>query len=395
MKCFAGSSLVVFLLAAAAGRALQGQGLLDTSFFDQLDHPAIAYATRQPNDPIARVNRKIRAGEISMAFDPASGYLRSTLDALGIPIESQIAVFSQSSLQARNISPDNPRTIFFNDATAVAWMRRGFIEVASQDPTQGAIFYVLPQQETPTPQFVRLPVCMNCHHSYATLGVPGMLVRSLGTLPSGAAVPQLGNYVTDHRSPFEERWGGWYVTGAAGALKHMGRPKMDFDASGYLSSHSDIAALMVFDHQMRMMNLLTRIGWETRVSADAERLREHAKELVDYLLFVDEPPLPGRVQGSSAFAHRFAAAGPRDSKGRSLRDLDLERRLLRYPCSYMVYSEAFQALPAEARTAIYARIREVLTGRDRSPRYDRLSAGDRQAILEILAETTVDFRRSG
>jgi hypothetical protein len=104
------------------------------------------------------------------------------------------------------------------------------------------------------------------------------------------------------------------------------------------------------------------------------------------MLFVDEAPLDG-IKGTSGFAERFSARGPRDSKGRSLRDFDLERRLFRYPCSYMIYSEAFDALPAAARNAVAARLLQVLTGKDASAKYTTLSVVDRQAILEILRET--------
>ena len=401
-----------FLCALGASASIDS---LETTFFDALEHPAIGYATRPANDPVAALNRKLAGGDISFRFDPANGYLRSTLDALGIAVQSQIAVFSKTSVQARIIDQSNPRTIFFNDEVAVGWMRDGFIELAAQDPQQGVIFYALPQQQTPTPQFLRANGCLQCHHSYATLGVPGMLTRSVVTARNGMTLPFLGNYVTDHRSPYEERWAGRYVTGSAGAMRHMGNVtvidpnKLDesitsetlnvkslegrFDTSTYLSSQSDIAALLVFDHQMRMMNLLTRVGWEARVSSDPEALREHAKEFVDYLLLVDEAPLPGKVQGSTDFAAKFASLGPRDSQGRSLRELDLEHRLLRYSCSYMIYSAAFDALPAQAKAAIYARLADVLAGRESSARYARLSPANRQAIAEILRDTKPDFPR--
>ena len=379
---------------------------LETTFFDAIDHPAIQYHTREAHDPVASLNQQLLTGGVRFTFDPERGYLRSTLEALKISIDSQIAVFSRTSVQAGIISPRNPRTLFFNDAVAVGWMRGGFIELAAQDPQQGIIFYLLPQQQTAAPQFIRTDQCLSCHHSYNTLGVPGMLARSVVADPRGVAMPYLGNYLTDHRSPFDERWAGWYVTGSVGSMRHLGnatvadRDKFDeaitadtlnlksldgrFDTSAYLSPHSDVVALMVFNHQMAMMNLITRVGFETRAGAET---RDNVRELVDYLLFVDERPLPGRIQGSSRFAETFAAPGPRDGKGRSLRQLDLERRLLRYPCSYMVYSDAFDGLPANAREAIYRRMWDVLSGNDKSVRYARLTPSDRQAIIEILRDT--------
>ena len=114
---------------------------------------------------------------------------------------------------------------------------------------------------------------------------------------------------------------------------------------------------------------------------------EAAKEVVDYMLFVDEAPFTDTIRGSTGFAARFAAEGPRDRRGRSLRQLDLERRLLKYPCSYMIYSPQFDALPASARDAIYRRLWQVLSGQEREKPYTRLASTDRRAIVEILRDT--------
>jgi hypothetical protein len=173
-----------------------------------------------------------------------------------------------------------------------------------------------------------------------------------------------------------------------------------FDLSGYPTPYSDVVAQLVLAHQTRMTNLITRTGWEARVaaaepSADAAaRVREAVADLVDYLLFVDEAPLPGPVAGSSGFAKQFAAAGLRDGQGRSLRDLDLAHRLFRYPCSYMIYTPSFDGLPQTVKDAVYRRMGEILSGRDRDPRYGRLSAADRRAVVEILRETKKDLPAS-
>jgi hypothetical protein len=174
-----------------------------------------------------------------------------------------------------------------------------------------------------------------------------------------------------------------------------------FDGRGYPSARSDVAALMVFAHQAHMVNLITRLGWETRIATYPRTektgpvfsgpLRDTVAELVDYLLFVDEPPLPAAITGPSAFAAWFAAQGPADHHGRSLRQLDLDRRLMRYPCSYMVYSPAFAALPADARAAVYVRMWDILSGRDMSPKYAHLAAADRHAVVDILRETLHDL----
>ena len=97
-----------------------------------------------------------------------------------------------------------------------------------------------------------------------------------------------------------------------------------FDLSGYLTPYSDIVALMVLEHQAHFSNLVTRATWETRLG-EPMRIAEAADTLADYMLFVDEAKIPaGGIEGSSGFAEKFTAAGPKDSKGRSLRELDLQ-----------------------------------------------------------------------
>jgi hypothetical protein len=399
-----GTALVALV---ALGFALKA---FDDAFIGP-DDPAIQYSTRPTHDPVAELNRKIQQGQTRLRFDPANGYLRSLLDALGIPVESQMAVFSKTSFQANGIGPHNPRSVFFNDSVAVAWLRGAWtVEVAAEDPEQGVVFYTLDQTFSDKPGFHRRDDCLSCHNSYNAAGVPGMLVRSVFTARDGTALFQLGSYTTDHASPMEQRWGGWYVTGNSGGARHMGNivvtdakaeapppPGADelasldgkIDSGSYLSKYSDIVALMVFEHEMHAINLLTRAGWEARYAAyrKATPAPDASIALADYLLFLDEAPLKGRIAGSSGFDGKFAAGGPRDSKGRSLRQLDLERRLMRYPCSYMIYSAAFDALPAGTRDAVYQRMWAVLSGKERGERYARLTAADRQAAIEILRET--------
>jgi hypothetical protein len=398
--------------------ALSAAGLNDR-LAPTVNHPAIQYWAGTLTDPASVLNSKLQSGEARLQFDGPAGYLRSLLDAFHVPIESQIAVFSRNSLQASRIEPRNPRTIFFNDSVAVGWVYGGFIEVASHDPRKGVVFYSLMQAETPRPVLQRRSDCQRCHLADSSLGVPGMMVRSMFTAPDGRPQLIFGGSLVDHRTPFDERWGGYYVTGATGAVRHRGNAMVTndgdprtmvtpatlkllsleskFDTANYLSPYSDVAALMVFDHQMYMQNLITRVGWEIRAAQyEAEQkqpvdiaplLRQAAEEFVDYLLFVDEAPLPHPMANSSAFAANFAAEGIRDRKGRSLRDLDLQHRLLRYPCSYMIYSEAFDGLPDEAKAAIYQRMWQVLSGAVEEKKYERLSRADRRAIVEILRDT--------
>ena len=382
------------------------------------DHPAIAYSTGPAHNGITELNQQLREGVVTLEATGSSGYLRSVLTALDISLTSQVAVFSPTSFQARLINSKNPRVIYFNDSVSVAWVRGGdMLEVAAQDRQQGVLFYTLDQNDVNTPQFQRNDSCLACHLSWDTLAVPGLQVLSTAPLSSDPLAYASG-YVSDHRSPLEHRWGGWYVTGQVGPVSHMGNvevtnvdeptslassdaPQLDsladrFDVTGYLSPHSDVVALMVLEHQTHMTNLITRLGWETRrigfreaanPSVFDQLMAEAAVELVDYLLFVDESLLETPVVGSSGFTRQFADRSPRDRQGRSLRDFDLETRLFRYPCSYMIYTDAFEALPAMAKTAIYKRMWEVLSGRETAEAYEHLTQAARQAVVDILVDT--------
>jgi hypothetical protein len=396
--------------------AVTVSGQLADSAFDQREHPAIEYSTRPSHDVVAGLNQELANHSVHLRFEGIQGYLRSVLKALNVPPESQMAVFSKTSVQSPLITPQNPRVIFFNEDVALGWMPGGFIEVAAHDPQQGVVFYVLEQRDRDDPSFIRVDKCLGCHDSLATLGVPGFLLRSIPTGPEGETMPWLGNFTTDQRSPFAERWGGWYVTGKTHGMAHLGNRltsdrnapviageseltslRDSIDTSRYPSPFSDVVALMVWEHQARMLNLFTRIGWETRLASvltdkrtaavAARRVTDGINELVDHLMFVDEAPLAAPIQSTSGFVDKFTAQGPRTADGRSLRDFDLRRRLMRYPCSYMIYSDAFDALPAPAKDLVYRRLWQVLSAQDKDPRYARLSAADRRAIVEILRST--------
>lgn len=405
----------VGLAAASAIAIVSAQ---TSSIWVSRDHAAIQYSTRPPHDAIGRLNESIQKGSVTLAFDALPrGYLASVLRALDIPASSQTLVFSENSLQRSHISQRTPRAIYFGDTVSVAWAKGAeTIEAIALDATQGVHFYSILQTRKPKPQFVRRNAdCLQCHLLPQTHGVPGVLTMSVLPLSDNKNDYAQG-WEVDHRTPIEDRWGGWYVTGGQVPAKHLGNvpvlhvpksyvradvaPKLAtasdaFDATAYLTSHSDIVALMVLNHQTRMTNLLTRLGWQSRIAAqDAKtggglppHVRDTALELVDYMLFVDEAPLPSPVRGASAFTKEFPSKGPRDSKGRSLRDLDLTRRLLRYPCSYMIYTDAFAALPSATKAFVYERMWAILSGAATDGDYSKLSRDDRRAIIEILRET--------
>jgi hypothetical protein len=401
MRVVAAFALVAGLFASSFTTAVaQRPG----AFGGARDHPAINYTNGPTTDAVTALNQALASGAATLAFDESKGgYLPAVLEALKVPVSSQVLVFAETSIQARKINRGNPRAVYFNDTVSVAWVRGGdMIEVASHDPQQGTLFYSFPVAAAAAPRFTRNDTCLACHLSWDTLAVPGYILQTV--FPRKDDREYAGGGFVDHRLPVEERWGGWFVTGRQVPARHMGNQPMiqpkprtgpiqklatvrdEFDTTGYPLQTSDVAALLVLDHQAHALNLLTRLNWEARAGTPA-RVDEAATELADYLLFVDEAPIPGKVAGSSGFAEAFAAGGPRDGQGRSLRDLKLEGRLMQYPLSYLIYTPAFEALPAGARTAVISRLSAVLTGKDTRPKYAHLTPALRTAVLEILADT--------
>jgi len=177
------------------------------------------------------------------------------------------------------------------------------------------------------------------------------------------------------------------------------------DATPYLTKHSDVAALMVLTHQTQIHNLITRVSYEVRSAIQDEgadppvseitrnRIRNAAEPLVTAMLFGWTPELTAPIAGTSGFAAEFAKLGPFDHQGRTLRELDLKKRLFRYPLSYVIYTESFNAMPKPAKEYVYKRFHEILGGTDKSMGFGHLSESDRAAILQILADTKPDFNK--
>jgi len=376
------------------------------------EHAGIRYFERPLTDRASRLACELESGSVRLTSrTDGSGYLASLLEHLDVTVDSQALVFSKTSFQAAKVSSRNPRAIYFSDDVAVGFVRGGRgIEVAAIDPVAGAVFYRLDDSASGAPRLTRQAECLTCHQGAATLGVPGLFVGSVFPNVEGTPSPS-GAIVTDHRTPFAERWGGWYVTGTHGEQRHRGNAVAEdpaepetletegtqnltslagrFAPAGYLSATSDLVALMTFEHQTQMSNFIVRMGWLARqgIAPSASEI----DDLVAYLTFAEEAPLREPVHGVSQFTQSFPQRGPRDSHGRSLRDFDLEHRLFRYPLSYLIYSAAFDELPDGLRERIYSRLFEVLSGRDRSPRFSRLGEPERRAALEILRETKANL----
>jgi hypothetical protein len=254
------------------------------------DHKAINYVDQAPADPVALLQKRMDRGEVKLEFQPKWGYLQSVLKLLGINIDSQVLVFSKTSSQVSRISPATPRAIYFSDIVSIGYVQGGqALEVASLDPKQGEMFYLLDVRKADHPSFDRQEMnCLQCHMSAATLNIPGITVSSFYSTDHDSPYGRAGGFATDHRIPLEDRWGGWWVTGTHGSIRHRGNATSDsfgnysgqsadetqnltslsgkFNTAAYPTATSDIVALMTLEHQTRMTNLLIRLGWETRVA---------------------------------------------------------------------------------------------------------------------------------
>lgn len=402
---------MVFLSCAALLRAEDFQGSTHVLPYDEDGH---GYSAQQPVDRIAKLEAQIASGEVKLKWDEQYGWLPALLKELKIPQSSQMLVFSRTSLQRREISPRNPRAVCYNDDAYVAYIPHApMMEISDVDPKLGGIFYSVDQEESSKPKFVRNQDCLQCHVSSRTIGVPGHFMRSLQTDGGGEIVAGTDTEAVTHCTPLSERWGGWYVTGQHGAQTHLGnlvgaaaftRHAGDpgyranladlselFDTTKYLTPRSDLVALMVLEHQSHMHNYITRLTYEARSMMETyghiRYLKSQESAFLRYLLFTEEAPLSEPVQGDPQFVADFSAPALRDSHGRSLRDLDLKTRMFRYPCSFLIYSEAFDQMPAVMRDDLLHRLYEILTGRDQDPQFAGLSADNRKAVLEILRET--------
>lgn len=410
------SRLNAILALAVCGVALplvaeDFQGSTHTVAYDE---PPIAYSAQKPKDRIAKLQERIASGEVKLKWDEQFGWLPALLDELKVPKSSQMLVFSQTSLQRKAIHPRNPRALYYADDIYIGYIPNApMMEVTAVDPNLGGIFYSIDQVEEAKPTFTRNQDCIQCHVSSRTMGVPGHFVRSLHTDPAGDIVTGTDTSAVDHCTPLAERWGGWYVTGQHGAQTHLGnlagssaferhesnpsyRANLTdlteiIDTKKYLQPHSDIVALMVLEHQTHMHNYITRLNYETRIMTERyghiRYLKSQEDAFLRYLLFTEEVPLTAPISGEPQYVKDFLAGAKRDSKGRSLRDLDLHTRMFRYPCSYLIYTEAFDSIPAIMREHLLQRLHAILTGEDKDAQFAKISPDDRQAILEILRET--------
>lgn len=390
------------------------------------DYPFIHYSEAPVRNAIARLQRRIDDGTVTLSATPQHGYLESLLAALNIDPDSQGLVFSKTSLQIDVISPATPRAVYFNDDTYVAWVQKtGIMEIVTMDADRGPVFYSLSAASSGPTLQREAPRCLTCHDSYSELGggVPRFLFESVYEVQGKKLIPDAVAQETSQSTPIAQRWGGWYVTGDDGGAMHLGNIQtpesstpLDFgkvrrgslkslaallDTSPYLRDTSDVVALLVLEHQTTVHNQITRVNYKSRTLLNRElpdsaaaaalhwtqlpspvqtRVDAMLRPLLEALLMSDAAPLPGKIAGNSGYAQWFQDQGPKDPRGRSLRELDLRARTFRYPLSYLIYSEGFDALPLFVRERAYARLAPALH-----------ASAQGQAAFEILLATKPEF----
>lgn len=403
---------------------------------DMYELPPINYSHAQPQDAIAQLQTNLDSGKVKLRGSDRE-VVEALLNILHIPVSSQLLVFSKTSFQKNRISPDHPRALYYRDNCYLGWVPGGLVEIAAIDPRLGPIFYSFdPRAATDRHEFTRESECLRCHGGQFVPDIPGVFARSVYATGSGEPLFRQGTEVIDYRTPFEHRWGGWYVTGTHGKALHRGNvfasedgdklvfnpaPGANvtnlssfFEAANYLTNSSDIVALLVFEHQTAMQNAITRASINCRRMLDYQkRLEEALKEpsindephydsvrlvfdhavndVLDTMLFKDEADLPDNITGSIAFQKTFSADAPRAHDGSSLKDLLISDHLFKNRCSYLIYSDAFLSLPQPLKHRIYSRLAGILYAQKAEPRYSYIHDSERSRIASILCETHPEF----
>ena len=392
--------------------------------FNDYDLKPHDYFGARLSDPMSVLLKRL--GEPNKALGEANGrpLVERLLKELNIPVESQVLVFTKTSLQRRVVSPESPRALYFNEDVYLGWMPNGRIEIASMDPELGGIFYFQRPLDKPEQAiFHREESCLGCHAGSATNFLPGLLARSVFPDQNGRSLKSVKTFERiGHQVPFEERWGGWLVSGEPGAARHMGnalasiddgkpvlheakRSDEFFQADLHLRPDSDVLAMLLHDHQISMHHWMMEAHYRVRQglfdakvddtsrtsldaieSEDRDDLNRCVDRLMRYLLFADEASMgPEAWKDGGDYRKVFVEDRRKTADGRSLKDLRMCEHLFEYRCSYMIYSKAFAALPLSLREEIYHRLHQILTREGDG--FDHLGKDEREGILGILTET--------
>jgi peroxiredoxin len=390
--------------------------------FDEIDQPPHQYHQRQPKDRFSKLKSDFETGRIPLDRGSEKAFVASLLKALEIPASSQMLVFSTTSLQTGLITPSNPRALYFTDDLYLGYVPRGRIEIVSIDPDLGGIYYIfdIPKDDRPL-RVERSERCMNCHAGPDTHFLPGLVIKSVIPGPSGGSLTAYRLEQAGHQVPLDQRFGGWYLTGQGALTNHFGnltgrlspqglatfpvQPGKLFDFARYPFGASDVLPQLLHEHQAGFINRAVEATYRARTdlfdgngklaAAQVEELDLQARLLTRYVLFADEAPLsPGGVAGDDQFKTDFLSNRHLGPHNESLKDFDLKSRLFKYRCSYMIYSAAFQGLPAPMKERVYRQLGAALATKKPDPDYAYLPASEKEAIRGILKATLPDLPKA-
>lgn len=393
--------------------------MLGQAQLDFWDRAPILYSDTPATDRLSKLAAALESGEMSFKGQGGLDRLKFVLKELDVPLESQVLLFSKTSLQNPLIEPGNPRAVFFSENAYVGYVPGGAVEVIVQDPVIGPVFYVVDAGAKGEPRIERdTNQCMTCHATSRTENVPGMMIRSVFADEGGHPLLHLGSTDVTHTTPLPDRWGGYYVTGRS-TLPHLGNrtfeengdlsPKPSdlvdlsgkIDVSKYPRPTSDIVSLLVLEHQCRLHSILNAASLNYRRSRHFSEIidpdgdpdngsagsvaESWAKTITEWIFYKDEADLDEGVEGDPAFEKAFAARFPRTADGKSLADFRLYGHIFKHRCSYMVYSDAFQNLPPTLKKLVLKKMRATLAGQNAD--IDWLGVSERKKISAILEET--------
>ena len=384
--------------------------------FDEIDESPHFYHQRRPKDRFTQLRNKLDSGEIPLDRSSEKAFVVSLLKALDIPVCSQMLVFSTTSLQLSLISPANPRALYFNEDVYLGYVPGGRVEIVSIDPELGGIFYMFDIAIGGVALSIeRSERCMRCHVGEDTGHVPGLVIKSVVPGPGGGSLTAYRIAQTGHGIPLAERFGGWHVTGAGVFTNHLGNftgelaagrltkipnpPGEQFRFEKYPATTSDLLPQLLHEHQAGFVNRMVGAAYRARTAqhiskgqltpAQTAELDAQARIITRYLLFADETPLPaGGVAGETEYKEAFRNNRHMTVDGFSLKDFDLETRLFKHRCSYMIYSPVFTGLPSAMKQRVYQALREALN--TEQAEFSYLPAAEKRAIRHILKATLPD-----
>ncbi len=413
---------IVMLLLSGAIVLVGGLPVQAAPKWADLDRPEHDYWNKPLNDKFTQLKDDLEAGKLPLDYRTEKTFLVSLLKALDIPASSQVLLFSTTSLQLRFISVRNPRALYFNEDLYIGYIPGGRIEVVALNPELGGIFYIfdIPQGRKQV-RVERSTRCMNCHADEDTHDVPGLLAKSVIPGPNGGSLRAYRIGQSGHGIPYEERFGGWHVTGEHSITNHHGnltgqfrngklltyeaQPGRRFVWSKYATRTSDILPHLILEHQIGFVNRVLAAGYQTRaylaegkgrLSSEHDKLlSQQADSLVRYILFADEPALPaGGVGGDDVFKRDFQSAGKANPALASLRRFELRTRIFNLRCSYMIGSSVFTGLPDEMKRRIFAQLRNALSPDLPDSAYEYLDADEKRAIGDVLSNAFPSYASS-